>query len=120
MSPTESNTSPGATPFKGFAHPRGSALSLSARGNRWTLTIETADGGPYPPFQDYHQRPMTSADVRRFIHGSGRGWQIQQGGNERSELVALDNGFRVRLTPALGAPLDAEVMVAELEELLGG
>ncbi|HKJ70632.1 MAG TPA: hypothetical protein VKA55_02675 [Gammaproteobacteria bacterium] len=109
-----------AHPFKGFAHPLGSALTLSARGHRWTLTIETADGGPYPPFQDYHQQGMDAAEVRRFIHGSGRDWEAATGDTGRDELVAMDNGFRVRLTPALDTPLDAAAMVAELEGLLQG
>jgi len=120
LSPTESVTASGAAPFKGFAHPRGSGLSLSARGHQWALTIETVDGGPYPPFQDYHQQPMTGVEVRRFIHGVGRDWQEQQGDTGRQELVAMDNGFRVRLTPALNEPLNRDVMVAELEALLGG
>lgn len=120
MSSSESVTAPDAAPFKGFAHPGGSGLSLSARGHQWALTIETADRGPYPPFQDYHQQPMTAGDVRRFIHGLDRDWQVQQGDTGREELVAMDNGFRVRLTPALDTPLDAEAMVAELEVLLRG
>ena|GEM_PF-7082573 len=107
-------------PFKGFAHPMGSGLTLSARGCRWTLTIETADGGPYPPFQAYHQQPMDGGEVRRFIDGFDRDWAVQVGETGREELVAMDNGFRVRLTPALDVPLDREVMVAELEERLRG
>jgi hypothetical protein len=107
-------------PFKGFAHPMGSALTLSARGYRWTLTIETADHGPYPPFQDYHQQAMAADEVRRFIDGFGRDWAVQVGDTRREELVAMDNGFRVRLVPALDTPLDAEAMVAELEGLLRG
>jgi hypothetical protein len=98
----------------------GSALTLSARGYRWTLTIETADHGPYPPFQDYHQQEMAPAEVRRFIEGFERDWQVQVGDTRREELVAMDNGFRVRLTPALDTPLDAEGMVAEMEGLLRG
>ena len=119
MIPSEPNAT-AAAPFKGFAHPMGSALSLSARGYRWTLTIETADGGQYPPFQDYHQREMSGAEVRRFIHGFGRDWEVVTGDTGRDELAAWDNGFRVRLTPALDAPLDADAMVAEMEGLLQG
>lgn len=117
---TESVTGPKEAPFKGFAHPAGSGLSLSARGHQWALTIETADGGPYPPFQEYHQHPMTADEVRRFIHGFDRDWQVQKGDTGREELVAMDNGFRVRLTPALDTPLDSEAMVTELEALLRG
>jgi hypothetical protein len=107
-------------PFKGFAHPQGSGLTLSARGCRWTLTIETADGGPYPPFQAYHQQGMAAGEVCRFIHGLDRDWQVQVGETGRDELVAMDNGFRVRLIPALDVPLDRAAMVAELEERLRG
>lgn len=120
MSPADPTASPETAPFKGFAHPLGSALSLSARGRRWSLTIETADGGPYPPFQDYHQQEMTAADVCRFIGGVDCDWQAVTGDTGREELAAMDNGFRVRLVPALDEPLDAAAMVAELEGLLRG
>ena len=111
---------PTAAAFKGFAHPMGSALSLSARGHAWSLTIETADGGPYPPFHEYHQQSMSGAEVRRFIDGFGRDWETVTGDTGRDELVAMDNGFRVRLQPALDASPDAAAMVAELEALLRG
>ncbi len=108
------------TPFRGFAHPRGTGLSLSARGFRWVLTIEIPDGGGYPPFQELHQRPMTAADVRRFVGGLGLDWTRESGGSLRQGLVAMDSGFRLRLTPALDAPVDAAAMVDELEGLLRG
>jgi hypothetical protein len=119
VTPTDPNAAT-ATPFKGFAHPMGSALTLSARGYRWTLTIETADGGQYPPFQDFHQQLMTAGEVRRFIHGFGRDWEVATGDTGREELMAWDNGFRLRLTPALDTPLEPDAMVAEMEGLLQG
>jgi hypothetical protein len=107
-------------PFKGFAHPMGTGLSVSARGCQWSLTLEMPDGGQYPPFQGYHQQEMAAADLQRFIHGRGLDWQRQTGETGREELVAMDNGFRVHLTPGLGVPLDPKAMVAELEERLDG
>jgi hypothetical protein len=105
-------------PFKGFAHPMGTGLSVSARGCRWSLTLEMPDGGQYPPFQDYHQQEMTAADLQRFINGRGLDWERQTGAAGREELVAMDNGFRVHLTPGMDVPLDPEAMVAELEARL--
>ncbi|MFA9459801.1 hypothetical protein [Thiohalorhabdus methylotrophus] len=113
---TESQST--ATPFKGFAHPRGVGLTLSARGCRWSLTLRTPDGGMYPPFEEYHQREMTPADVQRFISGRGLSWERRTGETGREELVARDNGFVVHLTPALETPLDEEGMLAELEARL--
>ena len=107
-------------PFKGFAHPQGTGLSLSARGRKWLLTIETPDGGPYPPFQDYHQQPMTAADLGRFVSPRSLEWCPRADESARGELAALDNGFRLRLTPALEDPPDADTMIAELEALLKG
>lgn len=112
------NPQDGPAPFKGFAHPMGVGLTLSVRGRKWTLTLETSDGSAYPPFQGYHQREMTAADVKRFVRGTGQDWHQQTGATGRTELVAVDSGFRVRLAPTLGAQLDRDTMVSELESLL--
>jgi hypothetical protein len=109
------------SPFKGFAHPQSVGLTVGIRDRRWAVTIETPDRGPYPPFDEYHQTPMSVADVQRFISGVGLEWQRQEAGAAgQEELVATDNGFRVRLTPALDTPLEPEAMVADWEALLGG
>ena len=106
-------------PFKGFAHPQSVGLTVGIRDRRWAVTIETPDRGPYPPFDEYHQHPMTVADVQRFISGVGLEWSRQEAGAGQEELVATDNGFRVRLTPALEVALEPEAMVADWERLLG-
>ena len=96
----------------------GTGLSVSARGCQWSLTIQMPDGGQYPPFQDYHQQEMAAADLKRFIWGRDLTWERQVGEYGREELITRDNGFRLRLTTGLDQPLDAENMVAELEERL--
>lgn len=114
----EEDSKPGSAPFKAFAHPMGAGLTLSVRGRSWTLTIETPDGAAYPPFQNYHQHEMTVEDLRRFVRGSGLDWHQKTGATGRMELVAADNGFRLRLDPTLGAQLDRDTLIAELEGLL--
>lgn len=116
----EEHSKPGPAPFKGFAHPMGAGLTLSVRGRSWTLTIETPDGAAYPPFQSYHQQEMTVEDLLRFVRGSGQTWHQHTGATGRMELVATDNGFRLRLDPTLGAQLDRDTLIAELEALLSG
>ncbi|WP_143004132.1 hypothetical protein [Thiohalorhabdus denitrificans] len=115
---SENQGASGTPTFKGFAHPQGTGLTLSVRGCRWSLTLKTPDGGPYPPFEEYHQLEMTAADLQRFINGRGLDWKRQTGETGREELVAMDNGFSVHLTPALETPLDEAAMVAELEARL--
>ncbi|HKL78032.1 MAG TPA: hypothetical protein VJ985_06655 [Gammaproteobacteria bacterium] len=96
----------------------GTGLTVSVRGCPWSLTLQTPDGGQYPPFEEYHQQEMTAADLQRFINGRGLEWEQRTGDTGREELVAMDNGFRLQLTPGMDVPLDREAMVAELEARL--
>lgn len=103
--------------FKVFAHPMGEGISFTRRGTRWTLTLETVDGGKYPPFEAYHQQRVVPTELHRFIHmGVDQQWRETTDAAGRPEMVAEDSGFRLRLTPALDEPFDAQALQAAYRE----
>jgi hypothetical protein len=103
--------------FKVFTHPMAEGMSFTRRGTRWTLTLETVDGGKYPPFEDYHQQRVAASELHRFIHmGVDQQWRQTSDEAGRPELVAEDSGFRLRLAPALDEPFDADSLVAAFRE----
>jgi hypothetical protein len=103
--------------FKVFTHPMSEGISFTRRGTRWTLTLETVDGGKYPPFEDYHQQRVAPDELHRFINlGVDQQWREVTDAAGRPELVTEDSGFRLRLTPALDEPFDPQALQAAYRE----
>lgn len=107
----------GEADFKVFTHPMSEGISFTRRGTRWTLTLETVDGGKYPPFEAYHQQRVDPGELHRFINmGVDQQWRETTDEAGRPELVAEDSGFRLRLAPALDEPFDADALLAAYRE----
>jgi len=101
--------------FTGEATVMGTSLDLSSAGVDWQVSIRRRDGKSDPRFMEYQGKPVTDADVSKFLpHWRDFSWQhIAASMFSNGKSCADDAAYSVDISARRGSSLSHEdVMTA--------
>jgi hypothetical protein len=93
------------------------SLTVQCDDTDWSFTITRVDGQLYGPFLDFHEKDVTTEDVRKFLpNWQNLKWEeASKATGGQHEYAAKDKDFKVSLV----STLSDEQMIKEFTDWLG-